>query len=314
MTDNIYFTSIIKKSIIIEPKKQHVPLQDTIHSLIKQEFEGKCIEEGFIKSGSTHIIKRSLLKTVPNNFGANMYVDVRFKAEVCRPVKGNIIECTVEKINKMGLLATSGPLSVVIPRNFHSNKDAFKDIDIKSVIQIEVIGSRFEINWDHIDVIAKLYSHDNPKLKKKKTTNTNTDEIKVIDTPDDDDAGVDLLDTVSDNGGGEEDEEEEGSVGDDGEDDDIIVEDVDEDDGGGDGDEDATMDGGGGAEEVLDEEVVDDEGNMIGANSSGAKDATQLLEDSDEEEEDDISELTDDNNDNDDDGGGDDGDYGDEGI
>src|SRR3990172_7475833 len=104
MATNIYFVSVIKKSIVIEPKKQTTQLHETIHNLVKQEYEGKCIEEGYVKPGSTHITKRSLLKTVPNNFGAYMYVDVRIKAEICRPVKGNVIECTVEKINKMSLM------------------------------------------------------------------------------------------------------------------------------------------------------------------------------------------------------------------
>ena len=295
MTDNIYFISVIKKSIIIEPKKQTVPLQDTIHNLIKQEFEGKCIEEGYVKPGSTHIIKRSLLKTVANNFGANMYVDARIKAEICRPVKGNIIECTVEKINKMGLLATTGPLSIVIPRNFHSNKDAFKDIDIKSVIHVEVVGARFEINWDHIDVIAKLY--DNQKNKKKKMPIN--DEIKIIDTPNSD---IDVLDTLSDNEGVIDVEEDIDADADADELDDVIDEEEGENDEEG---EDGEKD------EVLDEEVVDDEGNMVG----GVNDKTQILEDSDEEdeEEDDVSELTDDGDDGGDDGGGD-GDYADEGI
>jgi DNA-directed RNA polymerase subunit E'/Rpb7 len=297
MTDNIYFTSIIKKSIIIEPKKQNTQLHDTIHQLVKQEFEGKCIEEGFVKPGSTHITKRSLLKTVPNNFGANMYVDVRIKADICRPVKGNVIECTVEKINKMGLMAIAGPLSIVVPRNFHSNKDAFKDIDIKSVIQIEVIGARYEINWDHIDVIAKLY--DNQKHKKKKMSTTDT--IKIIET---DEPDVDVLETLSE--GGEE--EEVDDVVEDDADADDIDEIIDEEQVGGgdeeDGDEEDEK------EIILDEEVVDEEGNMLG----GVTSDTKVLElESDEEEEEDISELTEDG----DDGSGgdvDDGDYGDDEI
>jgi len=291
MTDNIYFTSIIKKSIIIEPKKQNTQLHDTIHQLVKQEFEGKCIEEGFVKLGSTHITKRSLLKTVPNNFGANMYVDVRIKADICRPVKGNVIECTVEKINKMGLMAIAGPLSIVVPRNFHSNKDAFKDIDIKSVIQIEVIGARYEINWDHIDVIAKLY--DNQKQKKKKMSTTDT--IKIIET---DEPDVDVLETLSD--GGEEEEVDE--VVDDDVDEIIDEEQV----GGGDEEEGEEEDE---KEIILDEEVVDEEGNMLG----GVASDTKVLElESDEEEEEDISELTDDGSGGDEDI--DDGDYGDDEI
>jgi len=289
----------------LNPKKQNSNLHDTIHNLIKQDFEGKCIEEGYIKPGSSHITKRSLLKIVPNTFGANMYVDVRIKVEICHPVKGNIIECTIEKINKMGLMAVAGPLSIVIPRNFHSNKDAFKDIDIKSVIQIEIIGARYEINWDHIDVIAKLY--DNHKKKKTVGIHNADDELKIIET---DEPVVDVLENLSDTEGTIEEVEdiEEDYNGED----DEIIDEVD------DAADDEDVEGAGGegvggaeAEVILDEENIDDEGNMVGGTAIVTKD---LLDDSESESDDNISELTDENNDEGSDVG-DDGDYGDdEGI
>jgi len=193
MTDpdvnNIFFTTIIKKAIVIEPNKQNQNLRAEIDRLVKEEFEGKCIEEGYVSPGTLQITKRSLLQLVPNNFSGSMYTNVRMKAKICKPVKGNVVECEVEKINKMGLLAIYPPLSVIIPRSFHPNKDAFKDIEIGDKIKVEVIGTRFEINWDHIDVIARLYNPSKSDFKKKKT------DIKIIESTG---PQVDLLEDMSD--------------------------------------------------------------------------------------------------------------------
>ena len=256
--NKIYFTTIIKKTIILEPKFQPGNINDNILKKIKDEFEGKCIEEGYVKENSCQITKRSLLKLVPNVLNGCMYADVRIKADICLPVKGNIIECKVEKINKMGLISTEGPLSIVVPRSFHKDKDVFKDIEIGSTIMIEVIGARFEINWDHIDVISKLYNPD--KQKKKKI------EMKIIETDD----NTDLLEEMSDN---------EEIILDEDDDDTIILDDETVDDDAEILDENSVEE-----EEIYDEEDLDEEGNMVGGVQTEYSDEDEVDDDLDEEE------------------------------
>jgi DNA-directed RNA polymerase subunit E'/Rpb7 len=280
--NNIYFTTIIKKSIILDATQQSGDINDNILKIVKKEYEGKCIVEGYVKPDSCIVTKRSLLKLVPNILSGTMYTDLRIKADICLPVKGNVLNCTVDKINKMGLLAKEGPLIIAVPRSFHKDKDVFKDIQVGSKIKIEIIDSRFEINWDHIDVIAQLY--DPTKHKKKKS------DIKIIQS---DENSVDLLaenepETVevpeegegdgADEIGADEIEDEEIEEIEDldedlAEDDDILEDDVDDDQ---DQDQDPDPD------QLLDEEQIDDEGNMLGGGQVAGEDND---EDEDEDEE-----------------------------
>ena len=259
MTDlhKIYFTTIIKKTIVLEPNYHSGNINDNILKKIKDEFEAKCIEEGYVKEDSCKITKRSLLKLVPNVLNGYMYTDVRIKADICLPIKGNIIDCKVEKINKMGLISTEGPLSIVVPRSFHKDKDAFKDIEIGSAIVIEVIGARFDINWDHIDVISKLY---NPNQQKKKKI-----DMKIIETGD----NTDLLEEMSDNEDTlyeENGDEEEDDILDDVEvlDEGTIDEEEEEEEEEEEDDEEIFAD----EEEIFDEDNLDEEGNMVGGDHS----------------------------------------------
>ena len=287
MTDlsNIYFTTIVKKTVHLKPNKQRGDINDQILKYIQEEYEGICIEEGYVKPNSSKISKRTVLKLVPNILSGDMYCDVRIKAEICRPVKGNIIECSIDKINKMGLMAIEGPLNIAVPRSFHKDKDVFKDMEIGSKIKVEVIGSRFEINWDHIDVICSLYD---PNKKQKKKL-----EMKIIESTD----NTDLLEDMSDNENDvlEDDDnvidEDDNVIDEDDDDDDTIIDDddtiIDDDDG------DGTIDDEGHAEEdvvedvLLDEENLDEEGNMVG----GDEDHTYDEEDDDDDEDDEVDEV-----------------------
>ena len=50
----------------------------------------------------------------------NIKFDVVFSADICNPVNGSIIKCIIKNVNKLGLFAQDGPLSIIIPsRNVH---------------------------------------------------------------------------------------------------------------------------------------------------------------------------------------------------
>ena len=47
--------------------------------------------------------------------------DLEYVAEVCRPFKGDIINAVVENINKNGLMARKGPLSIIVHKEHDDN-------------------------------------------------------------------------------------------------------------------------------------------------------------------------------------------------
>ena len=57
---------------------------------------------------------------------------------------------------KMGILAENHPLTIVLARQHHSDIDAFEIVEVNDVIQVKIIGKRFELNDEQITAIGKL--------------------------------------------------------------------------------------------------------------------------------------------------------------
>jgi len=175
-TDNIYKELTMCKKIYIEPKDLKKNLDEVIKINLVKEFENKCITEGYIKSDSIELLRRSLGSIQSSNFKGTIIYTVVFKAKVCNPLNGSVIKARVEDINKLGLLGKNGPISVIIPREYSEDKLVFKDINIGNEVEVEVLGKKFDLNGSVISVVGRL----NNNIKKKIIKIKKNEEIQEI--------------------------------------------------------------------------------------------------------------------------------------
>lgn len=175
--ENIYFDTLIKKNIVVEPKYLTPQIDEYILKVLKKKYEGKCIHEGYVKEESIIIEKKSAGLLYGSHFTGEMTYTVLFKAEVCNPVAGNIIEFEIQSKNQMCLRGVLGPMEIVIPREMvFDNPSELKLLDSYKVgdkIKAEVIKSRYFPNGTNIRVIAKVISLENSKNKNNKISNNN---------------------------------------------------------------------------------------------------------------------------------------------
>jgi hypothetical protein len=81
--------------------------------------EGKCLEEGYLKKGSTQLVRYScgVLK------GACILIQVIFKCKIANPVKGESFICIVENNTRAGIKgrldAEENPFIVFLARDHH---------------------------------------------------------------------------------------------------------------------------------------------------------------------------------------------------
>ena len=185
INNNFYNLTLCKK-IFMSPKHLNKNLNIKIMEKLRKKYESKCTTEGFIRDKSIEILKRSIGSITGSNFRGYVTFDIVFTADVCNPMNGEVIIGNVVNINKLGLLAEKGPLSIIIPKDYHESRIIFKDIQIGDQIEVEIIGKRFEINDTRISVIARLTKG----VLKKKITITkikrNIKNITNIDEPTDD--------------------------------------------------------------------------------------------------------------------------------
>lgn len=153
---SIYSTSQISKKIKLHIIYVNKNLHQTIEDKIKQEIEGKCIVEGFVKPNSIKII------TFTSGLIKAEYVlyDVLFKCEICFPVAGMLIGCTAINITKAGIRCESNdnpsPYIIYISRDQYFENDYFNSIKENDKLTIRVIAQRFELNDKYISIIGDL--------------------------------------------------------------------------------------------------------------------------------------------------------------
>ena len=117
--------------------------------------EGKCLEEGYLKRGSTKVVRYScgVLK------GANIVIQVIFQGKIANPVKGQSFTCVVENNTRAGIKgrldAAENPFIVFLAKDHHTMPE-FSDIQENEKIRVVILGQRFEINDPKISIIAVL--------------------------------------------------------------------------------------------------------------------------------------------------------------
>lgn len=131
---------------------------DTIITKYLSDIEGKCNEEGYIKPNSIKLINYSsgLLN------GANIKFNVNFECYICNPTEGLTINCKVTNVSKAGIRAIlntediDSPLMVFIIREHNYSNEMFNNIKEDDIINVKIVGSRFELNDSFVTVIGEL--------------------------------------------------------------------------------------------------------------------------------------------------------------
>tara|TARA_A100001011_G_C13896859_1_gene669355 strand:+ start:164 stop:673 length:510 start_codon:yes stop_codon:yes gene_type:complete len=161
--DNLFIPTTSETSLIIAPKDLNNRIDDTLLKSLKQDLEGKCIKEGFVKEKSVKILNRSLGQGQGSSFTGNTVFHVKYSMEICNPLEGALIEVQAININKMGILAgvpyqTQSPLNVILAKQHHIDNKGFEDTKVDDIFKVRVVGKRYEYGDTQITIIAVLDS------------------------------------------------------------------------------------------------------------------------------------------------------------
>jgi DNA-directed RNA polymerase subunit E'/Rpb7 len=169
--DNIYFNCVLTKKIIVKSKFLNGNVDEYIEDYLKKSIEGLCINEGYVKEGTLKILKKSVGKLSGSLFNGDITYEVVYTANLCNPVIGNILDCKVKFVNKLGILGNNGPITIIIGKQFHSNENSLNIISENDIVKVEVIAKKFSLNDKEIKIIAKLWGqNDSDIIETKKQT------------------------------------------------------------------------------------------------------------------------------------------------
>ena len=159
MIIDIYRKSVFNYSTTMSADKISENIDNSLLFQLKKDIGNKCINEGYIDKDSIQILKRSIGKINSSHLNGSVNFDIEYTANVCNPREGDIVSCKVLDINTMGLLTESSPLTIVLPRDHHTDDPNFKEVSIGDDIRVSIIGSRFDLYDTQITAIGKLVSN-----------------------------------------------------------------------------------------------------------------------------------------------------------
>jgi len=127
---------------------------------LADEIEGICGSDGYILPGTTRFISRSTPFLDRNENGGITRVLVRYEADAIRMNNGDIIEVSVDNVNRLGAMTTYSQddnvvASVLLPNDLQDDGIPEKLFHGDHVIRIRVLDFRFGVGWDKITAVGK---------------------------------------------------------------------------------------------------------------------------------------------------------------
>lgn len=180
LDEHLYNELLLIDNVYISPDKFNNKINHYLEESLKKKVEEKCISEGYVKKDSVDIIKKSLGTLKGSQFNGYISYNIFYKAQVCSPKNGSIINCKVKLINnKLGILGNNGPLTIIVGKQLHNKPELLDEVNIDDIIEIRVIETKYSINDKEIRILGKLNIDDENSYKK--TNNIEVDEINDID-------------------------------------------------------------------------------------------------------------------------------------
>ena len=170
---SIYSKNLIHRRISLPINLIGSNLINIIQKKLSTTIEGKCSKEGYIKNGSVQVVSYSSGVLIENN----VLFDVSFECLICRPVEGMRILCKIDNVTKAGIRASyynhsESPVTIFLARDHYATNPLFSKLVEGDIINVKVIGTRFELNDDNIYVIAELLRKIKEKRKKSQKNKT----------------------------------------------------------------------------------------------------------------------------------------------
>lgn len=166
-SNSLYHSTCIRRKWCIPfsdvPNFNHI--EEFLLNSVSNEIEGMCITEGFVQPGSCRLRSYSIGIFAAGNIRFNLEIECM----ICSPKEGDIISCIAKTATHAGIRAHActnpSPVVIYISREMHdananarliSNHMSIDTIKPGDVMQVRVVGRRFELNDKHVSVIGEL--------------------------------------------------------------------------------------------------------------------------------------------------------------
>lgn len=160
---HVYISSLLTQKIVLKYEEVNSELFNILETKLKKLNEGKCIKEGYVKNNSIKLLTYSSGELYDNK----ILFECVFECLITNPVESTLIYCIAKSITKVGVRAELivdnevSPYIIFIARDHHYNNESFSQIKENDIMQVRILGQRYELNDKFISIIAELISINN---------------------------------------------------------------------------------------------------------------------------------------------------------
>lgn len=144
--NDLFRTVYMRRRSKLAPSNIHNDIDNVLLDSLKSEIEGKVIREGFVRPGTVSLVKRSIGSLNENQFTGDIHYHMLVSAQVCNPAPGMVIRAKIFQNHNVGILATFGPLEILIARVGHVDKSIFGTAKRGDLIEVRLIGKKCRLN------------------------------------------------------------------------------------------------------------------------------------------------------------------------
>ena len=162
--DKLYQTVYIRRQSKLTPRELSSNLDEVLLKKCKSELEDKCAKEGFVRKGSVQMVRRSLGSMNEDQFTGDIHYHMLLSAQVCNPGMGMSVRAKVYQNDKIGILATFGPLQILLPRDVHKQKEIFGTVKRGDLLEITILDKKFKMDDKKIFCIG-IYMNDREAIR-----------------------------------------------------------------------------------------------------------------------------------------------------
>jgi DNA-directed RNA polymerase subunit E'/Rpb7 len=183
---HIFMRSLLTQKIVLTFNEINNNIYNILEAKIKSFNENKCIKEGFIKNNTVKLLTYSSGEL----FGNKVLFECVFECLITNPVESMVINCVAKSLTKVGVRAElvlddgSSPYIIFIARDHHYNNEMFSQIKENDILQVRILGQRYELNDKFISVIAELISINNYETLKNDLQTNDYSKPKNSETQD----------------------------------------------------------------------------------------------------------------------------------
>jgi DNA-directed RNA polymerase subunit E'/Rpb7 len=196
LTMDVFVKTLLSDRVRVAPSDIANNIQTKVMEMTKARMEGRCTRHGYIKPGSIEVIKIAPGTVRMVSLNGDVIFTVYYKAMVCNPQIGSIVQARVTNMNKFGVLAEVYAdvgegnrvpvLEVIVAKQGGSVQS---DIDLNSVqlnkvYSIEILGKKYLLNDKKISAIGRIVKSEHASFQNDDTDVEDQEEGGGVDAAD----------------------------------------------------------------------------------------------------------------------------------